>query len=125
MIKKFLQLAGLTSEEERRVRLRRDFIRHEAKIGGQLFGPVAPGGRREFFCLDEYTWIWYEEWKDKSGNPQSRTTRYEVRPGRGILKAQDGSRHYSRVTGQEAVRLHDATQAYQRRVYGEIYQPII
>lgn len=124
MINKLFQLVGLANEEERRIKLQRDFMRHEAKIGGQLFGPVAPGGRREFFCLDTNTWVWYEEWKDKHGNMQSRTTRYEVRPD-GILKAQDGSRHYKKVSGPEAVRLHEAAQAYKRRVYNEIYQPLI
>jgi hypothetical protein len=123
MLKKLLQVAGLANEEQRLAKLYRDFIRHEAKIGGQLFGPIQPGGRREFFCLDETTWIWHEEWTDKSGNRQTRTTRYDVRP-EGIVKAQDGSQ-YQQVTEQEALRLYDAVQAYKRRIYNEIYQPIL
>ncbi len=59
MINKIIKLAGFQgNEEDRRIKLERDLLRHEAKIGGELFGPLPQGGRREFFCLDEYTWIW-------------------------------------------------------------------
>lgn len=124
MIRRLLKAAGLQNEEQRRAELYRNFMRHEAKIGGQLFGPAAPGGRREFFCLDEHTWIWHEEWKDKNGNLQTRTTRYDVRPDC-IVKAQDGSRDYQKVGEKEAVRLYEAAEVYLRRIYNEIYQPII
>jgi hypothetical protein len=71
----------------------RDLLRREAELGGQVFGPVAQGGRREFFCLDKNTWIWHEEWVDQTGNRHTKTTRYDVRPT-GILKAQsNGSYH--------------------------------
>lgn len=103
---------------EREAELYRNLIRHEAKIGGQLFGQVAPGGRREFFCLDEHTWVWHEEWIDKSGQRQIRTTRYDVRPS-GILKSQNGQ--YQRLNRDEALRLRDAAQIYQHRVRSELY----
>lgn len=111
------------NSESRLTKLHRDFLRHEAKIGGELFGPLPPGGRREFFCLDENTWIWHEEWKDENGKMQTRTTRYDVRPS-GIVKAQDG-KHYQSVTPEEAVRLYEAAQLYEKRVSREIYQPIL
>lgn len=114
---------NVKNSESREAKLYRDLLRHEAKIGGELFGPVAPGGRREFFCLDESTWIWHEEWKDASGNAQTRTTRYDVRPS-GIVKAQDG-KHYQNVTKQEAVRLYDAAVLYQKRTTSELYQAVI
>ena len=45
----------------------RDLLRQESKIGANLFGPIPKGHRRDFFCLDEATWIWHEEWKDEKG----------------------------------------------------------
>ena len=119
MIAKFLQFAGISNQNDRLARLKRDFIRHEAKIGGQLFGPVPPGGRRDFFRLDAHTWIWYEEWKDANGNKQSRTTRYDVRPDI-IVKAQDGQ-PYRKVSDEEALRLRDAIHVYIRRCSEEVY----
>jgi hypothetical protein len=68
----------------------REAIHEEAKVGGTLFGPIPQGSRREFFCLDEHTWVWHEEWTDANNIRRVRTTRYDVRP-QGILKAQDGA----------------------------------
>lgn len=101
------------TEEERRARRYRDLIRHEAKMGGELFGPVAKGGRREFFCLDEHTWVWHEEWTDAQGH-HTITTRYDVRPN-GIFKAQDGQ-PYQRLTLDEARRLRHAARLYSQAV---------
>src|SRR6476659_5190640 len=70
----------------------RDLLRRESKIGADLFGPIPKGHRREFFCLDESTWIWHEEWKDEKGVERQTTTRYEVHPN-GILKVTDGPRY--------------------------------
>lgn len=119
MFKKFLQSVISQKEEDRRAELYRNLMRHEAKIGGQLFGPVSPGGRREFFCLDEHTWIWHEEWIDKQGKRQVKTTRYDVRPTT-ILKAQEGM-PYQEVTPKEAARLYEAAKIYRDRIAKEIY----
>src|SRR5690242_236302 len=100
VISKIIHHLTATQQEERKAELYRNLIRHEAKIGGQLFGPVPEGGRREFFCLNPYTWIWHEEWLDKQGERQIRTTRYDVRPN-DILKAQDGQ-HYQSISLDEA-----------------------
>jgi hypothetical protein len=124
MLKKLLKITGVESQEEREAKLYRDLIRHEAKIGGELFGPVPEGGQRQFFCLDKYTWIWYEQWKDQSGNFQSRTTRYAVRPS-GIVKSVDGGKSYTRLSKNEISRLFDAVKAYERRVWNEIYKPVL
>lgn len=122
MINKILKITGMQSQDDRKAKLYRDLLQHEARIGGELFGPIPNGGRREFFCLDEYTWIWYEEWIDKNKQRQSRTTRYDVRPG-GITKIQDGN-SYQELSDDEALRLYDAMKAYERRVRNEIYKAV-
>lgn len=106
-------------QQARRAELYRNLIRHEAKIGGTLFGEVPEGGRREFFCLDKNTWIWHEEWVDKNGELQIRTTRYDIRPD-GILKAQDGQ-PYRRISPREASRLAQAAVEYEQRIRTELY----
>lgn len=121
MLKKIFKTISTQREEERRAELYRNLIRREAKIGGEIFGPVQPGGRREFFCLDEHTWVWHEEWIDKNGQNQVRTTRYDVRPN-GILKAQNGN--YQQVKSEEAKKLYEAAKLYQQRVSKELYHSV-
>jgi len=101
---------------------RRDLIRREAIIGGQLFGPVPSGHSRQFFCLDKHCWVWHEEWIDqRTGQRQTLTTRYEIRPT-GILKAQ-GDQAYHYVEPEEQSNLLAAIKLYytqvMKRVYGQ------
>lgn len=105
-------------DTDRRADLYRNLIRHEARIGGKVFGPVAPNVRREFFCLDARTWVWHEEWQDKAGQTHIQTTRYDVRPN-GILKAQGG--RYLHVGPDEAKRLKIAARNYRDAVKREMY----
>ena len=98
----------------------RDLIHKEAEIGGRLFGPIPEGHRREFFCLDEHTWVWHEEWLEGNGEYRVRTTRYDVRPD-GILKAQDGQ-HYQHVLADEAHRLYEAAKIYNEKIKLELYK---
>jgi len=107
---------------DRRARLDRSLIRREAKIGGQLFGAVPKGHRREFFCLDEHTWVWHEEWLDARKQRRAVTTRYIVRPS-GVLKIQDG-RTYQRLSNDEARNLYKAIALYRDRVGAE-YQRLL
>jgi hypothetical protein len=118
MIRKMFNGLVAQKEAQRRAELYRNLIRHEAKLGGELFGPTAPGGRREFFCLDEHTWVWHEEWVDQYGQHQSKTTRYDVRPN-GVLKSQDG--HYQKLTSDEARNLRSAMIAYRDKIRTELY----
>lgn len=120
MIKKLLSTITAQKQADRRAELYRNLIRHEAKIGGQVFGPVAPGGRREFFCLDKHTWIWHEEWIDDNGQHQAKTTRYDVRSDGMIIKAQNGH-PYREVGDDEALRLYQAAVEYERRINTELY----
>ena len=99
----------------------RDLIRQESKIGAQLFGPVPKGHRREFFCLDEHTWVWYEEWTDPGSKQlQSVTTRYEIHQN-GIIKVQDGH-PYQNVEGQELANLMTAIELYYEQVLRGVYK---
>jgi hypothetical protein len=119
MIKKILASSKEQKRELARVNRYRSMIRRESVIGGELFGPIPEGHRREFFCLDETTWIWHEEWIDTTGKLQVVTTRYDVRPT-GIVKAQDG-RGYQAVSQGEAQNLIRAAKLYRQRILQEVY----
>jgi hypothetical protein len=98
----------------------RDLLRQESKIGATLFGEVPKGHNREFFCLDESTWIWHEEWKDEKGVEQQSTIRYEIHPN-GILKVSDGPR-YQFIEGEELENFAKATKLYYEKTAIEIYK---
>jgi hypothetical protein len=99
----------------------RELLQLESEIGAKLFGEVPAGHRREFFCLDEKTWIWYEEWIDpKTKKRHSETTRYEVHEN-GILKALEGAR-YSFIQGAELENLALATRMYYEQVARGVYK---
>lgn len=119
MIRKLFSAVTFQRQDDRRTREYRDLIRQEAVIGGKLFGPIQQGGRREFFCLDEHTWVWHEEWTDHAGRHHAVTTRYDVRPY-GVFKAQDGQ-PYQPLVGQEAQYFRQAVNLYEKRVKAELY----
>ena len=98
----------------------RDLLKQESKIGAELFGPMPKGRRREFFCLDESTWIWHEEWRDEKGVDKQSTVRYEVHTN-GILKITDGPR-YKFIEGDELKNFAEATRIYYERTAREIYE---
>ncbi len=98
----------------------RQLIERENEIGRQLFGPIPADHGRDFFCLDENTWVWHEEWKDVDGKTQTATTRYEVQPA-GILKVQSG-RVYKYIEGEELRHLVTAVRLYYERVMRDVYR---
>lgn len=99
---------------------RRDLIRMESVIGGQLFGPIPKGHRREFFRLDSHTWVWFEEWTDAATRKRVHTTtRYEIHSN-GILKVQEGQ-PYRFVEGEELSNLVWAMYRYYEEVARNIY----
>lgn len=106
------------SPDQRRTNTRQAILRHLARLGGQVFGPISKTGRREFFCLDEHTWVWHEEWVDNNGQRQAMTTRYDVHP-QGILKYQGGS-SYHRLTPREERNFRAAVEAYYERASREL-----
>lgn len=98
----------------------RDLLRMESAIGRELFGPVPQGHQREFFCLDNRTWIWYEHWTDpQTQQPKEATTRYEIHSN-GIIKIQEGQA-YKVLEGQELKNLEAAVKIYHQRVMLEVY----
>ena len=123
IFKKFISASAAQRHQQREADLYSSLIRREAKLGGEIFGPVPQGARREFFCLDEHTWVWHEEWIDAQSKRQIRTTRYDIRPT-GILKAQDGQ-HYQRISQDEAERLLQAIRTYEHRIRTELYAAYI
>lgn len=103
--------------EQKRAEIYRGLIHHEAKIGGELFGPIPENHRREFFCLDENTWVWHEEWRDEHGNTRIMMTRYDVRPT-GIVKSQ-GGQSYQSLSREELKNFYRATKLYTQRMHDE------
>jgi hypothetical protein len=97
-------------------------LRQEAEIGGKLFGPLPKGHQRQFFCLDERTWVWYESWSDAKGTRHTVNTRYDIRQN-GIYKVQnDGG--YQTLSDNELKNLYHATQAYFNKFNSE-YQAAV
>lgn len=123
LLKKTIQLiVGNEPTQTKRLRKmsKRDLIRMESKLGAEIFGPVSAGHRREFFCLDAHTWIWYEQWLDENNKPKEMTTRYEIHK-HGVIKVQDGH-PYTMIEGDELKNLMHAVKMYRDRVAKEIYQ---
>ncbi len=122
MFQKIIQSVIGQRAEDREANLYRNLIHHEAEIGGSVFGPIPKGNRREFFCLDEHTWVWHEEWTDETGQRHVRATRYDVRPD-GLLKSQNG--HYQRASAHETSKFKQAARQYVDRVNREMYNGLI
>lgn len=97
----------------------RELIKLESEIGADVFGPLPPGVKRQFFCLDDTTWIWYEEWTGKDHKQHSSTIRYEVHD-KGIFKVQEGAR-YSYIEGDELRNFIVAIKLYYEQIARHIY----
>jgi hypothetical protein len=122
MLRKLLSILIPADQHARDAQISRNFIRDSAKMGGKLFGSIPEGSRREFFCLDEHTWVWHEEWTDANNIRHTRTTRYDIRP-HGIFKAQDGM-PYQPLTYDETYRLYMAAYQYQQNLHAR-FDPLI
>lgn len=112
----FLPKISPRNDDQKAADFERTMLQKAAKIGGAVFGPLPKGHDRQFFCLDENTWIWHEEWK-QDGKLHSITTRYDVRSN-GVTKSQDGQAT-QRLSDEEARNLYKAVQLYQQRVDAE------
>lgn len=92
----------------------------ESKVGSRIFGQAPSGIRREFFNLNENSWIWHEEWVDGRGQTQNITTRYEIH-GDKVLKILPGPK-YQEVVGQELSNFYAAVSAYHKAVLSQVYR---
>ena len=117
-VKKSLVHAATNNDRPLKDLSERDLINAESEIGRQLFGPIPDGHRREFFCLDEHTWVWHEEWQE-NGQSHQQTTRYEIRET-GVAKSTGGGK-YKPVTGVELENLIAAMQLYYEQVLRGVY----
>ena len=97
----------------------RELLTLESEVGAKLFGPIPKGHRREFFCLDERTWIWHEEWLDEKHKLTTSTVRYEINE-HGVLKVQEGAR-YTYIDGEELQNFGIAIRMYYEQVAREVY----
>lgn len=102
---------------EKRAKFKKALIHFEARLGGQLFGEVPKNHRREFFCLNETTWVWHEEWVDEQGRHQALTTRYDVRKDGTVLKAQGST--YQALSPEELRNFRQAVRLYGQQVDAE------
>lgn len=99
----------------------RELIQLESRVGQTIFGELPSHVmRRDFFNLDESTWIWHEEIVQPDGTIKESTTRYEVK-NKGILMVQPGPK-YTYLEGQELRNFVIAVKAYYERVSREVYQ---
>lgn len=107
------------SSQRKKAKLR-DLIRRESQIGGTVFGVVPKGHVRDFFCLDERTWVWTEQWFDTTEKTEKMMqVQYEFQ-SRGVLKTVDGVA-VGFVKANELARLLEAIYTYQQQVASEIY----
>lgn len=118
--KKAILARRLRKEANKRAQIQRELIRREAALGGQLFGEIPEGVKREFVCVNKTTWIWHEESLGANGQIISSTTRYDVREGGEIYKMQPGQL-YQKVTEQEAANLRNAAMLYNKTVRQQLY----
>jgi hypothetical protein len=118
------KIVKTTDDSNRQYQLTQKILRHHAQIGGKLFGPIPKNHVRQFFNLDERSWVWHESWKDDSGKQHSLTTRYDVLAN-GVFKSQNGG-GYQSLSDTEATNLARAAELYLERVtldYNNRVQP--
>lgn len=99
--------------------IEQDLMRKELEVTRGMFGALSEGTKRDFFCLDEHTWIWYEEWIDEQGRRRQMTTRYMVRPGE-VVKSQNGGA-YKRLSDKELLSFQSAAQTYSSTIKQRLY----
>lgn len=98
----------------------RQLLQQESSIGRSLFDDIIGGHQREFFCLDENTWVWSDQYKDQKQQPRSQTIRYEIHPG-GILKIENGGKSYYFLKDHELDDFAQLVQNYRQQVELQLY----
>jgi hypothetical protein len=101
-------------------RRREQLVNLESAVGAKIFGPIADGHRREFFCHTPTEWFWHEEWVDEYGLAKRQTVRYIISGGQ-VVKKQVGQPNLV-LAGAELRNFTRATRKYLREVKHEIYE---
>lgn len=94
--------------------LGRVILKHEAKLGAAIFKKAGNKGEREFYCLNETTWVWRQD---------AEIVFYKVNPT-SIYKSNDG-RSYRLAGRKEAKRLYAAARAYRHVVKTQVYDSLL
>lgn len=89
-----------------------DVIRQAAKIGGSLFGEVPKNHNRQFFCLDEDTWVWHDEWRDEAGKTHVDNFQYRINGNQVVKVFPNGSIHH--LKDQEMINFYQAIDLYSK-----------
>ncbi|MEI9914111.1 MAG: hypothetical protein WDN66_03990 [Candidatus Saccharibacteria bacterium] len=98
------------NDAQRAAAAERQLIHFESQFGRDIFGAIPKDHNRDFFCLDEFTWIWHEDWIDEKGNFKVMSTRYVLRPD-GAIKSQNGGA-YQKLGDEESNHLFKAIKKY-------------
>lgn len=97
--------------------LENNLIRQEAKITNNIFGSSPKGHHREFFCLDQNTWVWHDEWDDENGNRIILSNKYFIR-SEGAMKSVNGGAYFP-IDKEESKNLYHAIKQYAQLVLRE------
>ncbi len=98
---------------------RAELINAESHLGGQIFGPIPAGHRREFFHDQAGVWIWYEDWPGSPESLDQLIVRYEVRPS-GVYKKLSAGK-YVRLDGWELDNFRAAARLYLQIIKQNLY----
>jgi len=120
-LKHFFKSSTITADEHQE-EIIQELRSREIEATRDIFGPLPADSKRDFFCLDSQTWIWYEEWVDKHGLRNYMTTRYRVGENE-ILKSQNGG-DYQRLNKQEMTNLLAAAKSYYKKVSTKLYSHV-
>ena len=100
-------------------KIEREMIAKEAVVGATVLGQAPAGHTRQFFCLDNHTWIWNEQWIDTHGKQRSHQVQYDVRPDV-ILKRINGGSPL-KLGDQELINFDQAVSRYYHEVATKVY----
>lgn len=117
-IKKSIPARQVIAEAKPKI-TKEQLINAESALGGQLFGPVPAGYRREFFLYRHNYWVYYESWQE-NGHKKESTITYEVRKT-GVYKNPLGS-GYRKISGTELSNFCHAVREYRRMIKAKLYQ---
>jgi hypothetical protein len=89
-------------------------LRHESKLGAKIFKKSKDSMNREFYCLNETTWVWRQG---------AETVFYKVNPTN-VYKSNDGV-NYRLASKKEASHLYKAAKVYRNLVSEKIYNSLL